>query len=72
MRAEVGDEAALGGPGFPPEGRIGTIVAIQGHDGQPPYLVRWLADYESEIEPGPTGRIEVRHRPHRDAALAWR
>lgn len=72
MRAEVGDEVALGGPGLPPEGRIGTIVAVQGRDGRPPYLVRWLAGYESEIEPGPAGLIEVRHRPHRDAALAGR
>lgn len=70
MTAEVGDEVVLGGPGSPPEGRIGTIVAIEGPGGQPPYLVRWLADYESEIEPGPAGHIEIRHRPHHGAALA--
>jgi Domain of unknown function (DUF1918) len=70
MRAEVGDEVVLAGPGSPPEGRIGTIAAIQGRNGGPPYLVRWLADYETEIDPGATSHIEVRHRPRHGAAPA--
>jgi hypothetical protein len=35
MTAEIGDEVIVGGPGSPPEGKIGTIVAIQGRNGRP-------------------------------------
>jgi Domain of unknown function (DUF1918) len=72
MTAEIGDEVVAAGPGSPPEGRAGTIVAARGRKGSPPYLVRWLADYESEIDPGAADQIEVRHRPHQDAAPAAR
>jgi Domain of unknown function (DUF1918) len=41
MRAEI--EVVVAGPGSQQGRRIGTIVAVQGGDGGPPYVVRWLA-----------------------------
>ena len=69
MRAEVGDEVVVAGASSPEQDRVGTVVAVEGRDGEPPYLVRWLAGYESEILPGPGDRIEVRRRRPRAAGL---
>jgi hypothetical protein len=62
MRAEVGDEVEAGSAGSTRQGRIGTIVAVQGDDESPCYLVHWLADYESLITPGPGEPIKVHDR----------
>jgi Domain of unknown function (DUF1918) len=64
MWAEVGDEVEVGSTGSTRQGRIGTIVAVQGGGDSPHYLIHWLADYESLITPGPGERIEVHHRTH--------
>ena len=40
--------------------RTGTIVAVIGPAGSPPYRVRWLAgDYESLVFPGPGAHVEA-------------
>ncbi len=66
MRAEIGDELIFDGPEGERSGRIGTIVALTSPDGSPPYVVRWLAGYESLVFPGPQVQIEIHHK-HRTA-----
>lgn len=62
LRAEPGDMLFIDGAGMSGLPRTGTVIAVAGRDGTPPYLVRWTAgDYESQISPGPGARIE-KHR----------
>ncbi len=61
MKAKVGDELIIDSPEPTHPGRIGTIIALTNHDGSPPYVVRWLAGYESLVFPGPDVRIEEHH-----------
>jgi len=62
LRAEPGDTLVIDGTGMSGLPRIGTIIAVAGQDGRPPYLVRWTGgDYESRISPGPGARVE-KHR----------
>ncbi|MQA87563.1 MAG: DUF1918 domain-containing protein [Streptosporangiales bacterium] len=62
MKAEVGDQLIIDGPGEP--GRIGTIIAVPNEDGSPPYQVHWLVgEYEARVFPGTGARIESRRRP---------
>jgi hypothetical protein len=61
MHAEIGDELIIASPGPQRPGRTGTIIALTNEDGSPPYVVRWLAGYESMIFPGPNARITRRH-----------
>ncbi len=61
-RAQPGDTLVIDGAGMAGLPRTGTIIAVTGQDGKPPYLVRWTAgDYESRISPGPGARVEKRH-----------
>jgi len=62
MQAQVGDQLIIDGPARNRSARIGTIIALANHDGSPPYLVRWLAGYESLVYPGPDVRIARDHR----------
>jgi Domain of unknown function (DUF1918) len=60
LRAEVGDTLVIDDGGVAGIPRTGTIIAVIGQDGSPPYLVHWLAgDYESQILPGPGARVEA-------------
>jgi hypothetical protein len=62
MRPELGDTLVIDGAGMAGLPLLGTIVAVYGDDGAPPYLVRWTAgDYESRVFPGAGARIE-KHR----------
>lgn len=62
LRAEQGDTLVIKGAGRSGPLRVGIIIAVEGHDGRPPYLVRWTTgDYESRISPGPGARID-KHR----------
>lgn len=59
LRAEPGDTLVIDGAGGRGLPRTGTIIAVEGQDGRPPYLIRWISgDYESRISPGPGARIE--------------
>ena len=61
LYAEIGDMLVIDDSGMAGLPRIGTIIAVTGPDGSPPYLVRWLAgDYESRIRPGRGARVERR------------
>jgi len=59
LRAEPGDTLVIDGAGAGGLPRTGTIIAVTGQDGSPPYVVRWTSgDYESRISPGPGARVE--------------
>jgi len=61
MRARAGDELTVKGRRQGEEDRHGEIVEVQGADGAPPYLVRWLDDWESIYFPSPETVVE--HHP---------
>ena len=62
LRAEPGDTLVIDGTGMSGLPRTGTIIAVAGQDGRPPYLVRWTGgDYESRISPCPGARVEEHH-----------
>jgi hypothetical protein len=70
LRAEVGDTLVIDDGGTVGLPRIGTIIAVIGRDGSPPYLVHWLAgEYESRILPGPGARVEKQRAASRRADL---
>lgn len=61
-RSAPGDTLIIDGAGMAGLPLLGTIVAILGDDGAPPYLVRWTGgDYESRVFPGSGAHIE-KHR----------
>jgi Domain of unknown function (DUF1918) len=63
LHAQVGDALVIDDGGMAGLPRTGTIIAVTGQDGAPPYLVRWLAgEYESRIVPGAGAHIEKRQR----------
>jgi hypothetical protein len=54
VRAHVGDELVLDGN----ESRAALIIGLQGPDGPPPCVVRWLGDgHISLVYPGPPARV---------------
>jgi Domain of unknown function (DUF1918) len=58
MRANVGDELVVGETEVCGAARTGTIVAVRGTDGAPPYLVHWVAgDYDCLVSPWPGVRV---------------
>jgi hypothetical protein len=59
MGAAVGDKIAVRGHHVGDGGREGVILAVEGHNGEPPYLVRWQDDgHESVFSPGPDADVE--------------
>ena len=50
-QANIGDQITVRRECRIDDGRHGVIIGILGDDGGPPYLVRWLDDYESRIFP---------------------
>jgi hypothetical protein len=62
MRAAVGDKIVVRGQHVGDHGRNAVILAVEGPDGEPPYLVRWDEDgHESLFFPGPDAIVE--HSP---------
>lgn len=62
MKAEQGDELTIRGRREGDEERHGQILEVLGHDGAPPYLVRWLDSRESVFFPAADTVIEHRQR----------
>ncbi len=55
MKADVGDRLVTEGPDGP---RECLIIGLEGVDGSPPYVVRWLADgHIALVFPGPYTRL---------------
>lgn len=62
MRANVGDTLIMAGDGDATFSRLGTITAVLGPDGSPPYRVLWLVgEYESLVVPGPGAHVKHGH-----------
>lgn len=52
MEASVGDRIDIRGKHVGEEGRHGEVVAVHGHEGEPPYVVRWDDGHEGLFFPG--------------------
>ncbi len=60
MRARVGDEIVIRGHRTGEHQRRGEVLEVRGHDGAPPYVVRWHSDgHEALIVPGIDAMVEV-------------
>ena len=59
MRAAIGDRLVVQGRHVGEHGRTAIILAVEGQDGGPPYVVRWEEDgHESTFSPGPDTMVE--------------
>ncbi len=59
MRAAVGDKIVVRGHHVGDPERDAVILAVEGPDGEPPYVVRWEEDgHESVFFPGPDASVE--------------
>jgi hypothetical protein len=64
MRAQAGDELTVRGRHQGDEDRHGTIIRVDGENGEPPYLVRWRDGHESVFFPS-SGTEVVHHAASR-------
>jgi len=60
MRAAIGDKVVLltHHVGARERKRTAIILAVEGPNGEPPYLVRWEDGHESMLTPGVDAMIE--------------
>ena len=59
MRAAIGDKIVVRGHHAGEGDRDGVILAVEGTDGDPPYLVRWDGDgHQSLFFPGSDAHVE--------------
>lgn len=63
MQAQAGDELMVRGRHLGDEDRRGTILRVDGRNGQPPYVVRWRDGHESVFFPA--AGTQVTHPPTR-------
>jgi len=62
MHANVGDHLMVEGRTVGEGRREGEVVEVRGHDGTPPYVVRWTDGHEGLVYPGPDAHVEpVQH-----------
>jgi Domain of unknown function (DUF1918) len=57
MHANVGDHLLVEGRTVGEGRRDGEVVEVRGHDGEPPYVVRWSDGHEGLIYPGPDAHV---------------
>lgn len=59
MRASVGDRLVIKGHRQGEPDRDAEILEVHGHDGEPPFVVRWSDDgHEALVFPGPDAMVE--------------
>jgi hypothetical protein len=60
MRAAIGDKVVVASHhvGARERTRTAIILAVEGEDGRPPYLVRWDDGHESTVVPGASAFVE--------------
>lgn len=63
MQASAGDRIIIKGHHVGEPDRDGEILEVRGHDGTPPYRVRWDDGHEGLFFPGPDASIQ--HFPHK-------
>ncbi|HMC67734.1 MAG TPA: DUF1918 domain-containing protein [Mycobacteriales bacterium] len=60
MQATKGDHLVVHGRIVGNSDRRGEVIDVRGHNGQPPYVVRWEPDgHEGLVFPGPDCEIEM-------------
>ena len=57
MKAAVGDRLVVNAAHVDGPQRAGEIIEVRGHDGAPPYRVRWSDGHEGLVFPGPDATI---------------
>ncbi len=58
MRAKKGDWLVVESAAVERHSRRGLVLAVEGPDGSPPFLVRWEDDgHESLVFPGPDAHV---------------
>jgi Domain of unknown function (DUF1918) len=63
MRAAVGDRLHVHGRVVGQGEQTAEILEIRGHDGSPPYLVRFEDGHEALVVPGSDASVEHPHSP---------
>jgi hypothetical protein len=58
MRAVVGDGILVRGHYVADPDRKGVVLAVEGGEGAPPYLVRWDDGHKTTFFPGPDAVVE--------------
>lgn len=58
MQATVGDRLHVHSNVVGARDRVGEIVEVRGHEGAPPYLVRFPDGHETLVFPGPDCVVE--------------
>ena len=58
MRAAVGDGIVVRGHRMADPDRKGVVLAVEGADGAPPFIVRWDDGHETTFFPGPDTIVE--------------
>ena len=58
MQANTGDRIIIKGHHVGEPDRDGEILEVRGHDGTPPYRVRWEDGHEGLFFPGPDATIQ--------------
>jgi hypothetical protein len=62
MRAVIGDKLVVAGRHVGEPAQQALVLAVEGENGEPPYLVRWEWDgHEGLFFPGPD--VSVEHYP---------
>jgi hypothetical protein len=60
MQATKGDHLVVHGRNVGNVDRRGEVIDVRGHNGEPPYLVRWEPDgHEGLVFPGPDCEVEI-------------
>ena len=65
MNAAVGDTLTVKAVHQGETERHGTVLEVHGHDGAPPYLVRWEDGHESVFFPAAGTMVEHHPAPSR-------
>ena len=58
MHAAVGDRLVVAGHHVGEHERGGLVLAVEGQDGGPPYVIRWDDGHESTFFPGSDAIVE--------------
>jgi hypothetical protein len=61
MEAGIGDRLVVKGHHIGDHDREAVVLEVHGHEGAPPYLVRWSDGHESVFVPSSDTTVE--HRP---------
>ncbi|MEU8486315.1 MULTISPECIES: DUF1918 domain-containing protein [unclassified Streptomyces] len=58
MRATKGDQLRVHGRTVGEHDRVAEIVEVMGHDGEPPFKVRFQDGHEAVMSPGPDSVVQ--------------